>query len=82
MINYMNTERITVSLPEQSVAFVNNYKQKNEMKSTSQVILKALQLLEKEAMFDMFTEMGKQNEENDSVNASEAEAEGFLDESW
>ena len=79
MINRM-TERITVSLPKKTMSFVNDYKRKHALKSTSQVILKALEI-EKEALFDMFTEMGKEVKE-ESVTASEREAEAFLDESW
>jgi hypothetical protein len=49
MILFMNTECLTVSLPQKSIVFISNYKSKHKVKSNSQVILEALELLEQKA---------------------------------
>lgn len=76
------SKRITISLPEKSLSFISNYKRRHGLTSSSQVVLRALQLLEQETLFDMFTDMSKENQKVHIVTASEQEAEGFLDESW
>lgn len=82
MIILMNSvERMTVSLPEKSVAFVNEYKQKMNLKSNSQVVVEALKLLEQQSLYDMFGEMAKEDNTK-TVAGSQKAAEDFLDESW
>lgn len=84
MMIVMNAERLTVSLPAESLAFIEKYKSKNGLTSKSQVVQKALSLLEQQALFNMFTEMG-QNLEDDveaTVTTSQLAAETFLDETW
>ena len=51
----MNVERLTVSLPSDSINFLSSYREKYQIKSNSQVILSALKLLEREELKQEFT---------------------------
>lgn len=84
MIFLMSIERLTVSLPEESLSFIEKYKEANQLASKSQVVQKALSLLEQQALFDMFTEMGENLEKDaeTAVETSQLAAETFLDETW
>jgi Arc/MetJ-type ribon-helix-helix transcriptional regulator len=82
MIFFMNTERLTISLPKKSLAFISRYKGKKKIKSNSQVVLEALELLEQQALYEVFSDMGQGKSSKATVKASQQAAEGFLDESW
>ena len=84
MIFFMNVGRLTVSLPEASLTFIERYKEANNLASKSQVVVAALKVLEQQALFDMFTEMGRELETEDTatVETSQLAAEAFLDETW
>jgi len=86
MILFMSVDRLTISLPEESLAFIEDYKKTKQLSSKSQVVLEALSLLEQQTLFEMFTEMGKDLENDqvtaETVNTSQLAAESFLDESW
>ncbi len=51
----MNVERLTVSLPSDSINFLSNYREKYKLKSNSQVVLSALKMLEQEELKQEFT---------------------------
>ena len=84
MIELVNVNRLTVSLPETSLAFIEKYKETNNLTSKSQVVVKALKVLEQQALFDMFTEMGRELETESAatVETSQLAAEAFLDDTW
>ena len=85
----MSIDRLTVSLPETSLTFIEKYKEAYNLASKSQVVVEALKVLEQQALFDMFTEMGRELETNDTatdnaatVETAQLAAETFLDEAW
>ncbi len=51
----MNVERLTVSLPSDSINFLSSYREKHKLKSNSQVVLSALKMLEQEELKQEFT---------------------------
>ena len=55
IILVMNVERLTVSLPSDSINFLSSYRKKHKLKSNSQIVLSALKLLEQEELRQEFT---------------------------
>lgn len=91
MIAFVNVDRLIVSLPETSLAFIETYNEAYNLASKSQVVVEALKVLEQQALalFDMFTETGRELETDKSetdnaatVETSQLAAEAFLDEAW
>ena len=78
----MNTERLTISLPKQTVLFLQGYKTKEGLKSTSQVILKALELLEKEALKEEFSHAAEDAKHHEAFILSTLETLHSDDETW
>ena len=79
---YCMTTRLTISLPEEAVSFINSYRKTTGANSSSQVVQEALALLEKRNLYDMFTEMGKADEGKAVVELGKLAAEDFLDDTW
>ncbi len=82
MINNMIKDRMTISLPNERIAFIKRYKEEHQLKSNSQVVETALKLLENQALYDMFGEMGKKIGPNPEPLLGQEAAEDFLDDSW
>ena len=88
MMIVMNTVvRMTFSLPHATKNFIQEYKmQHDEGMTNSQVVVKAVKLLEKHELQKMFQDMGKDQEYLQSTQAtiesSMLSAEDMLDESW
>ncbi len=83
MIICMNNERITVSLPPQSLDFIKKYKEAHELKSNSQVVLEALRLLERQQLREEFTRAAADAQQDEAlITATLPGVEEVLDEAW
>ncbi len=82
MMNSMIKERMTISISNAKTVFIKRYKEEHKLKSNSQVVEIALQLLEKQDLYNMFGEMGEKIGSNPKPLLGQEAAEGFLDESW
>ena len=75
-------ERMTFSLSPESIKTIQNYKKKAGISTNSQVIEEALRSLEQQSLYDMFGEMGQEQDSDELVALSKAAAESFLDDAW
>lgn len=74
----MNTQKVTISLPQSLYEFVELYQQENHIKSRSDVIAAALALLQQQQLIACYHEAN--NEINDDFNSTITD--GLDDETW
>lgn len=74
----MRVEKISVSLSGSLVKFVENYKTSHQCKSRSQVIEKALQLLQQQELESAYREANQEINPDWELTA----ADGLTDETW
>lgn len=78
IIEAMNTEKLSVSLPLNLVQFVEQYKENHQCQSRSQVIERALQLLQEQELEAAYREAAAEVESIWEITA----ADGLNDETW
>lgn len=74
----MNTEKLSISLPQALIKFINEYQTQHTCKSKSEVIQKAIRLLQKKEL-EAFYHMA-QNEIDPDFDATASD--GLDDETW
>ena len=74
----MNTQKVTISIPQSLYDFVESYQRKNHVKSRSDVINTALQLLQEQQLIACYHEAN--NELNNDFDTTTSD--GLEDETW
>jgi antitoxin ParD1/3/4 len=74
----MLAEKVSISLPRPMLDFVERYKESHSMKSRSQVIETALELLRQQTLEEAYRESAAEADNSFDVTASD----GLADEAW
>lgn len=74
----MHTEKLSISLPKQMVYFLENYQQAHELHSRSEVIKRALKLLQQIELEQHYKEASREVDPTFDIAASD----GLDDETW